>query len=91
MISNTINTLLQRKYSLRKKFISLAEKISKGSLVSLILSYVSYLTRKIIQLSSTSTTGMRRLNDLKELNMDKCTSSHQYSSRTPSQLYLGST
>jgi hypothetical protein len=29
---------------------------------------------------------MKRLNDLKELNMGKFTSSHQYSSRTPSQL-----
>jgi aconitase B len=86
MISNTINTLLQRKYSRKKKSISLAEKILKASLVSLILSYGSSLTPKIIQLSSTSTTGMKRLNDLKELNMGKCTSSHQYSSRTPSLL-----
>lgn len=86
MILNTINTLLQRKYSRKKKSISLAEKISKASLVSLILSYGSYLTRMITLLSLTLTTGMKRLNDLKELNMDKCTSSHQYSSKTPSQL-----
>jgi aconitase B len=66
MISNTINTQLQRKYSQKKKSISLAEKISKASHVSLILSYGSYLTPKIIQLSSTSTTGMKRLSDLKE-------------------------